>query len=423
MGTQRSRGLRLAALVVAGATVLSACGRAEETQGGESTEGGITTSPGFDGETISLGIITVTSGPIAPVTEPLTAAQQAWEKYVNANGGIGGYQVELNVTDSGYNPAQAIQQYERTKNDVVMYANVFGTPIAQTLLPKLKTDRIFAEVASGDGSLFRQPETMLMFTPVESQVIEGVDFALKRNDNGDQAVVCGAALEGPLTESAEKALDHAEKELDINLGTVVSVAQTTTDATPQVLQLQDKKCDIVVIQAVPASTTALTSAASKLGYEPQFVTTSTGFSNVPGDSPIYDYVAKNLLITADVLPFGDDSAEGMAALVEAHEMYAKDTVPSASFVQGWVGMLAVHSVLEQAVKKKDLSHEGIIEASNSLTTFDLQGIGPVWGWGAPDERTAPESFTVYRPDAEQASGISVVEANVPAPAAAVNYPY
>jgi ABC-type branched-subunit amino acid transport system substrate-binding protein len=423
MGKQRSRGLRLAALVVVGATVLSACGRAEETSGGESTDGGIPTSPGFDGETISLGIITVTSGPIAPVTEPLSAAQQAWEKYVNANGGIGGYQVKLNVTDSGYNPAQAIQQYERTKNDVVMYANVFGTPIAQTLLPKLKADKILAEVATGDGSLLRQQETNLMFTPFESQIIEGVDFGVNASDQGKDAVVCGAALEGPLAETAETALDYAADELGVTIGTVVSVAQTATDATPQVLQLQDADCDVVVIQAVPGTTTALTSAASKLGYTPQFVTTSTGFSAVFDDSPIYEYLAENLLITSDVIPFGDDSADGMAALVEAHEMYAKDTVPSASFVQGWVGMLAVQSVLEEAVKNRDLSHEGIIEASNSLTTFDLQGIGPVWGWGAPDERTAPESFTVYRPDAEQASGISVVEATVPAPDAAVNYPY
>lgn len=423
MSTQRSKSSRLVALVAIATIGLASCGRGGDSGGGDDTDGGIKTSPGFDGKTINLGIITVSSGPIAPVTGPLTAAQQAWEKYVNANGGIGGYQVKLNVTDSGYNPAQAIQQYERTKNDVVMYANIFGTPIAQTLLPKLKTDQVLAEVATGEGSLFKQPETNLMFTPLQSQVIEGIDFAIKRNDKGDQAVVCGAALEGPLTEAAGEAFDHAEKEMNIDVGTIVSVAQTTTDATPQILQLQDKKCDIVVIQAVPASTTALTSAASKLGYEPQFVTTSTGYINVPADSPIYDYVAKNLLITADVVPFGDESAEGMKDLVAAHKQYAADTVPSVSFVQGWVGMLAVQSVVEQAVKNKDLSHAGMIKASADLKTFDLKGIGPVWGWGEPEDRTAPGNFTVYKPDASSESGVSVVEANVAAPDAAVNYPY
>jgi ABC-type branched-subunit amino acid transport system substrate-binding protein len=420
--SQRSRLSRLVALVAIGTAALTGCGRGEESSGEVNSEG-IRTTAGFDGKTISLGLITVTSGPLAPVTEPLTAAQLAWEKYVNANGGVGGYQVKLNMTDSAYNPAQAIQQYERTKGDVVMYANIFGTPVVQSLLPKLRADGILAAAGTGDGSLFRERELTLMFTPFESQVLENIDYNLQNGELGGDAVFCGAALEGPLYETVERALNYAETEMGVKVGIAVSVPQTATDATPQVLQLQSSDCDVVVVQAVNSVTTALAAAASKLGYAPQFMVTSTGYTPVFEDNPLYEYFEANLLMTADTVPFGDMSAAGMAALVEAYDKYTEDVAPTTPYVLGWVGMLAVQSILEEAIERKDLSHEGVVEASNALSTFDLQGIGPKWGWGEPNERTAPESYTVDKPDASQDSGMAVVQANVPAPDSAVNYPY
>ncbi|MFF2486186.1 ABC transporter substrate-binding protein [Microbacterium sp. NPDC058062] len=416
-----ARSMGLVALIAAGSLLVSGCTRGGTPAASESS-GEIATSPGFDGETISLGLITVTSGPIAPVSAPLIAAQQAWAKWVNANGGIEGYKVELNITDSGYNPAQAIQQYERTKGDVAMYANIFGTPIALTLMEQLQTDDILALVGTGEGSLLRAPNAILAFTPYQSQIIEGVATGMSELDT-DDPTVCGAGLEGPLTENTQAALEFAEDELGYTLGPVVSVSQTSTDATPQILQLQAAECDLVAIQGVPAVTTGLLSAAAKLGWEPQWTTSVTGWEAIFEDNPIYDYAQKNLFITADVVPFGYESAEGMSALVEAHDEYTPDVAPTAPYVSGWTQMLAVQSVLEEAIKRGDLSHAGLVEASSALSTFDLQGIGAAWGWGEPADRTPPTTFNVYRPDASVESGLGLVEADVPAPDAAVNYPY
>src|SRR5690606_2454879 len=105
----RTTWLRPLALLTALVLVLGACGgrgdddddtssttaAAGEEAGGED-EGGEEEppgdpepAPGFDGETIRIGVLTPTSGSVAIIGTPLTAGNQAYVDYVNEElGGI-----------------------------------------------------------------------------------------------------------------------------------------------------------------------------------------------------------------------------------------------------------------------------------------------------------------------------------------------
>src|ERR1700756_2389338 len=80
------------------AVSLAACGTGAVGAGsGGTTSGGIKTGPGVDAKTrtISLGVLSPLSGPVAVIGDPLTAGQQTYFKAVNASGGINGWKVNL----------------------------------------------------------------------------------------------------------------------------------------------------------------------------------------------------------------------------------------------------------------------------------------------------------------------------------------
>ena len=108
------------------------------------------------------------------------------------------------------------------------------------------------------------------------------------------------------------------------------------------------------------------------------------------DSPVFDYMKTHFQQSSDGTTYGDtENAPGMQELMDAHQKFAKDTLPEWAYTNGWTGMMQVDQVLTKAVENGDVSREGIIEAMNSITEFDLGGIQFSPTWGAPDARKPP----------------------------------
>src|SRR4051794_24965443 len=110
------------------------------TTGVESTEPAAPAGPpgetaGFDGTTIRVGCLTDQSGPVAVIGNPLLQGAQLWFDHVNAQGGVAGqYPVAVVPGDTHDDAATAVQEYQRVKDDVVMFANILSTPPTQAVL-------------------------------------------------------------------------------------------------------------------------------------------------------------------------------------------------------------------------------------------------------------------------------------------------
>jgi ABC-type branched-subunit amino acid transport system substrate-binding protein len=92
----RAKSLCLAVALVS--LVFSACNENE----------GIKTNFGVSNKTISLGILTPLTRPVAdPIGLPLTQGIEVFFDSVNAHGGIDGYRVTLVERDTEYDPAAA----------------------------------------------------------------------------------------------------------------------------------------------------------------------------------------------------------------------------------------------------------------------------------------------------------------------------
>jgi ABC-type branched-subunit amino acid transport system substrate-binding protein len=143
--------LRIIAAIAALALLAGACGddgddaaptttettAAPDDEGTETTEtteaepaGDPEPAPGFDGTTINVGILVPRSGLPAIIGSPLASGQEVYWAYVNDElGGVAGrYPVQPMVEDTLYETNVTVQQYNRIKNDVVLFSQVMGPP-------------------------------------------------------------------------------------------------------------------------------------------------------------------------------------------------------------------------------------------------------------------------------------------------------
>src|SRR5437868_12037510 len=107
--------------------VLSGCA----SNSGNSNSSSIKAGVGVDlnAKTITLGILSPYSGPVAdPVGKPLARGVEVFFKSINDHGGINGYKVKFLEKDTQYNPQIEVTQYNQIRNQVLMIADSLGTP-------------------------------------------------------------------------------------------------------------------------------------------------------------------------------------------------------------------------------------------------------------------------------------------------------
>src|SRR3954452_9695058 len=121
----------LLAAIFAGLLALgvAACGGADNNKNtsssGSNAGGAPKVAPRFDGTTITLGVITPLTGPVAVIGLPLTTGNEIYFDRVNAAGGIAGkYKVKLLQEDSQYQPDIAVQKYNKLKNSVAAFTQI-----------------------------------------------------------------------------------------------------------------------------------------------------------------------------------------------------------------------------------------------------------------------------------------------------------
>jgi ABC-type branched-subunit amino acid transport system substrate-binding protein len=419
---KRQAWLRLLTGFAAIALVATACGGRDDDDdaagGDEAAEGGAPeTVPGFDGETIRLGVVTPTSGPVAIIGEPLTNGNRAYWDYVNEElGGVGGeFQVELVIEDSAYDAPTAVQKYNEIKGDVVMFNQLLGTPIVNALLEQLVADDIVAQPASLDSFWVREQNLLPIGAPYQIQAINGVDWYVNEGGGSTDSAICTLRQDDPYGEAGQEGVDFALEELGIDLTEEVTFPVGNPDFTTQITQLQGAGCEMVWLTSTPTDTGSALGKAAELGYAPRWMAQSPTWIGLFVDSPLLPYLQENFTWVSEGPEYGDESVPGMSELLRIQETYAPGQEPDIYFNFGYNEAKAVHQVLEQAVEMGDLSHDGIIEAMNSIDALEFEGLLGEYGWGAPDDRNPPRANSIFEVDPNKPIGLGLIVAEHQAP--------
>lgn len=421
----RQRWLRPLALLAVLGLAAAACGGGrddddasddddEEENGGAPAE-----VPGFDGETIRLGVITPTSGRVAVIGEPLTNGNTAYWDYVNTElGGVAGqYQVELDIQDSAYDAPTAVQRYNDMKGDVVMFNQLLGTPIVNALIPQLTADNILAQPASLDSFWVREQNLLPIGAPYQIQAINGVDWYVNERGSED-STICTLRQDDPYGEAGQEGVEFALEQLDIELASEATFPVGNPDFTAQITQLQGDGCEMVWLTSTPVDTSPALAKAAELGFTPQWMGQSPTWLGLFAETDLAPYLQENFIWVSEGPEYGDTSAEGMSELMRIQTEYAPDQVPDIYFNFGYLESQAVHQVLEAAVEMGDLSHEGLIEAMNSIETLEFGGVFGEYGWGEPGDRNPPRANSIFEVDPEKPIGLGLIVESHEAPFAA-----
>ncbi|HEX9992305.1 MAG TPA: ABC transporter substrate-binding protein [Acidimicrobiales bacterium] len=380
-------------------------GTDEDDSGGE-----LATAPGFDGSTIKVGIVTPQTGGVEVIGNPLTTGNQVYFDYVNDElGGIAGqYQIETVVVDSQYDATVGLQQYNAIKDDVVMFAQILGTPVVNTVLEQLRQDNIVAAPASLDSFWVREQNLLPIGGPYQVQAINAMDWWINEGGGSTDATVCTMIQDDPYGEAGQEGVEFAAEQLGFEVAATARFGATDTDFTAQVGQLSEANCEVVFLVSTPTGTGGILGVAAAQNFTPQWIGQSPTWIGLLAASPLAEYLQANFKVVAEGTEWGDESVPGMADMIARQEQYAPDQGPDYYFAFGYNQAQAVVQVLEAAVENGDLSREGIIEAMNSLDTLTFDGLSGDYEWGAPEDRNPPRASTIFEVDPEKPFGLGVV---------------
>jgi ABC-type branched-subunit amino acid transport system substrate-binding protein len=393
------------------ALVLAGCGGAADDgdSGDEGEAASLKSVPGFDGTTIKLGVLTPLTGPVAVIGLPLTAGNQVYFDSVNAKGGIAGkYKVELVQEDTQYSPPKTVQQYNKVKGDVVAFTQVLGTAPTLAVLPQLRTDGMIAAPASLDALWVREENLLPVGGPYQVQAINALDYYLKQG-GGKGKNICTFIQDDAYGEAGQAGVDFAAEKLGFKVADTQRFKAGDKDVTGQVQRLQRSKCDAVFLVATPTDAGTIWGTAAKLGFAPRWIGQSPTWIDELGASPLAEYLQKTTWITAEGTEWGDDSVEGMTAMVDNVKQYKPDQEPDYYFGFGYQQAIAMTALLEKAVELGDLSHEGLMKASEELGTVSFDGLTDDYQYGPADERNPPRTTTIYEVDPDKPFGLGKLE--------------
>jgi len=416
-----TRHLRVAAVGLGAlALVASACSDKKETttsSGGPKT---LTAVPGFDPatNTIKLGVITPLSGPIAAIGLPLTAGNDVWFKRVNAAGGIAGkYKVELVKEDSVYNPQTAVQKYNALKGSVVAFAQILGTPSVNAVAPTLKADNILAAPASLDAEWVGNPNLLPIGGPYQIQMVNAVSYFVTEG-GGTGKKLCHMGQNDVYGQAGVEGVDFAAKELSLTITKKETYASTKGgEAAAQVQSLKDAGCEAVFLTSTPTDTAGILGLAAKSSYSPKWIGQSPSWIGALAASPLKDYFAANFLVASEGTEWGDTSVPGMKAMLDDVAKFAPEQKPDYYFGFGYNQARAMAAVLEKAVALGDLSHAGMIKATEQVGTLKFDGLSGDYPFGAPKDRKPPRATTLFKVDLAKPVGLGVLKRDFTSPAA------
>ncbi|MEA2302927.1 MAG: hypothetical protein QOH43_207 [Solirubrobacteraceae bacterium] len=366
---------------------IAACGTGSSSGGSAAGgSGAIKTGPGVDAKakTISLGVLSPLSGPVAAIGKPLTAGQETYFHAVNAAGGVDGWKVKLVEQDTKYDPQTQVQAYNRIAGNVAFMAQSLGSPTTKAIQPLADQQKMLIGAAAQDSSLVSDPAMAVIGTPYAIDDANALDYIA--NQKGDKNAKVGIIYQNDAYgQDGLRGYVAGLKAYHLN-----DVAKTTyksgdTDLTAQVQKMRSAGAKYVFVVAVPSVAATIVGTGASQGYNPTWVFQGPAWSEflmssdgTPSGKPtaFAKALAANVWVLGYEAQWGDTSAPGMAKFLADTKRFAPSQIPDYYFMYGYAQAQMETAVLRKAIAGGDLTRAGILDAKLHLGTVDLGGLVP-----------------------------------------------
>src|SRR5216683_1555367 len=384
--------------------VLSGCASSSSGTSTSSLKAG--TGVDVTNKTITLGILSPYSGPVAdPIGKPLALGVKVYFDSVNANGGIDGYKVKFLEEDTQYNPQLQVQLYNQIHNQVLMIADSLGTPTTFAIKPLAEADHMLVSAATLSSALAREKYLILVGTPYRLQVENAFDYVV--NKLGVKSPATGIIYQNDeYGQDGLTGYKEAVSGYQLHDVAQASYAPTDTDFTAQVSQMKAAGAKYVFLTTLPSVTAKIIATGHALGYDPQWILQSPAFSPLLLGVPSLVPLLSKAWIVSQGASWGDTSVPGMKQMLADGAKYAPDQKPDGFFEFGYTESKITYAILKKAADNGDLTRDGVFNAFDSLKNVDLGGLLPPVTYGtSPNDRVPTRDSVVYIIDPSQPESV------------------
>ncbi len=354
------------------------------------------TGPGVTDKTITVGVLSVLTGPIALQGVPIANGVEAFFKHQNESKSASGMETVILKRDHQYNAQNANQIFAEMTPRVAMYADLFGTPIIAALQPRIKASGVLAIPSTFGSKFYADPQLIVPFAPYTIQISGGIDYLVKEK-NGKALKWAIVSRHDVLGADGVAGFEYAAKHYGLNVVTRQTYEPTDTDFTAQIQALKDAGANAIVLANTSAVTAQFVVGLSRLGVHAIWLGWQPSFD--PGLSKNADFmaiVAKDKYYIASCLPAWSTKSAGMDEVRAARAKYFPNQEPDPYFTFGYVHAAITNAVLQAAVKRGDLSREGIAAAVKDVGVTDLNGLlARKVDFAKPPEERFPRAVQIW----------------------------
>ena len=334
----------------------------------------VKTGPGVADGTITVGVLSVLTGPVALQGVPVSNGIEAYFKQLNASASPTGYKTALLKRDHQYNAQTANQIFAEMSPRVAMYAELFGTPIIAALQSRIKESNVLAIASTFGSKYYSDPQLIIPFAPYTIQLSGGIDYIVK--DHAGKGLKWAIiSRHDVLGADGVAGFEHAAKHYGLNVVSRQTYEPSDTDFTPQIQALKDAGANAIVLANTSAVTAQFVVGLARLGVHATWLGWQPSFD--PGlakNQEFMSIVAKDKFFIASCLPAWSTKSPGMDEVRRARDKFFPDQVFDPYFTFGFVHGAITNAVLQAAVKRGDLSRAGIAAAVKDVGVTDLNGL-------------------------------------------------
>jgi hypothetical protein len=152
----------------------------------------------------------------------------------------------------------------------------------------------------------------------------------------------------------------------------------------------------VWITSLPTEFGKILGTAAQGGWTPQWIAQSPVWVNALAGSQLAPYMKDHVLLMSEGPEWGDESNAGMSEMLADIKQFKPDQKPDIYFAFGYLQLEAVSQILEKAVELGDLSHAGILKATEQVGTLKFNGLAGDYPFGKPADRKPSRVSTMFK---------------------------
>ncbi|MBC9226936.1 ABC transporter substrate-binding protein [Aeromicrobium sp. 636] len=416
---QHRRLTRVVAGAAVAALVLTGCrsgGDEESSAGPGITEEACPDAVNKDNGCIYLGVISdLTKGPFAPLAVPITEAQKAFWNKVNEDGGVGGYDVNIEkyIADAEYNPEIHNKKYQEMRNDILALGQTLGSSQTLAILEDMKADNVIGVPASWNSAWDFEDQIMQSGASYCFEAMNGVDWAVQ--ERGVKQKVLAIHYPNDYGGDAAAGVEAAAKANNLDFASVETATGQDNQAGAVAAVLKQKP-DLLYITTGPAEMATILGGAAAQGWKGTVVGSSPTWNPALLKTEAAPALQAMYFQAGPWGPWGTDSP-GHDAMRKA---LADVESPSDGYTAGWVWEYPLLAALKSAADMDGgVTRENVVKAASELESVDYEGMLPDESFnknGEPNE-VAWRQSVISKVDPKAPTGVSITKEMAAGPTA------